>query len=87
MATIAGRVFKRHVRLLELPRLALDLFARCNLALSHLFNYAPMLTPPKLRELRHADWVVNCAPFTQATGWQPRIDLEAGLTQLRNSAL
>ena len=41
-----------------------------------------MLTPPKLRELRHPDWVVDNHAITETTGWQPSIDLQKGLEML-----
>ena len=41
-----------------------------------------MLTPSKLRELRHPDWVADNAAITAATGWRPGIGLAAGLATL-----
>jgi nucleoside-diphosphate-sugar epimerase len=38
-----------------------------------------MLTPGKLRELMHPDWVCDNTPFSKATGWKPQIPLEEGL--------
>jgi hypothetical protein len=38
-----------------------------------------MLTPEKLRELRHPDWVCDNEAISVALGWQPRIGLAAGL--------
>ncbi len=46
-----------------------------------------MLTPPKLRELRHEDWVVDNGPITTVTGWTPRLELREGLDQLNLSTL
>lgn len=40
---------------------------------------APFLTPDKLRELRHPDWVCDPTPFKAQTGWCPEITLEEGL--------
>ena len=42
-----------------------------------------MLTPPKLRELRHEDWVVDNGAITAATGWVPRLGLRDGLATLK----
>jgi nucleoside-diphosphate-sugar epimerase len=85
MAAIAGGVWQRKVRLIRLPRRLLDVLARANLALSRLFAYAPMLTPAKLRELRHPNWVTNNDDITAATGWQPGVQLLKGLEELRDS--
>ena len=87
MAAIAGGVWQRKVRLVRLPGPLLDMLARANLALSRALTYAPMLTPGKLRELRHPDWVADNEKITAATGWRPRIRLSQGLEELRDSRL
>jgi nucleoside-diphosphate-sugar epimerase len=87
MAAIAGGVWQRKVRLVRLPGQLLDVLARANLALSRALNYAPMLTPAKLRELRHPNWVVDNDEITAATDWRPRVRLSKGLEELRDSRL
>jgi nucleoside-diphosphate-sugar epimerase len=57
----------------------MQLAARGNLRLARAFGYAPMLTPGKVRELTHPDWVCNDAALRRATGWAPRFHLEAGM--------
>jgi nucleoside-diphosphate-sugar epimerase len=79
VAAIVGQVCRRRVRLLRVPAWALDFPAWVNRRASRLFGYAPMLTPEKLRELRHTDWVCDHAALHAATGWQPRILLQEGL--------
>lgn len=76
---IAGTVFHRSVRPLPVPRWLLDSVTNSNAALAKMLGYAPMLTPGKLRELRHPDWVCDNTAFTQATGWQPQIGFAKGL--------
>jgi nucleoside-diphosphate-sugar epimerase len=44
-----------------------------------LVGRAPMLTPGKVRELFHPEWVCGHAEFSARTGWQPRVSLAAGL--------
>jgi len=85
MAAIAGDVWQRQVRLVRLPGPLLDMLARANLALSRVLAYSPMLTPAKLRELRHPDWVVDNDEITAATGWRPKVTLKKGLEELRDS--
>jgi limonene-1,2-epoxide hydrolase len=46
-----------------------------------------MLTPQKLRELRHPDWVVSNEAITRVTGWEPTITLREGLQALQIPAL
>jgi nucleoside-diphosphate-sugar epimerase len=87
MAAIAGEVWSRKVRIWRIPGWLLDALAALNLARSRLLGGAPMLTPAKLRELRHPDWQVDVHELTEATGWAPQIDLRRGLEALRNAAL
>jgi nucleoside-diphosphate-sugar epimerase len=82
LASIAGKVWRRKVRLWRIPAWAADRVAGFNLYLARRFNYAPMLTPAKLRELRHADWVVDNSELTALLDWQPAVDLEHGLARL-----
>lgn len=68
--------------LVPIPAWLLQLTANANLTFAHWFNYAPLLTPGKVRELKAADWVCDCSAFSEATGWQPSIDLTTGLQGL-----
>ena len=67
------------IRLVRIPRWILVAFAHTNRACAKLFGYAPMLTPGKVQELTQEQWLGDNSEFTKATGWQPRIRLEAGL--------
>ena len=63
------------------PPGVLGTLGRVNLRLARLFNYAPMLTPGKARELCYPRWLCDNAPFSRATGWQPHLRLSpAALT-------
>lgn len=76
--TVAG-LCRRPVRAFRVPAPVLDLAARINRGLAGWFGYAPMLTPEKLRELRHSDWVCDNQAIQQALDWRPRYQLEEGL--------
>jgi 2-alkyl-3-oxoalkanoate reductase len=67
------------VHAVTVPALALRAVARANLMLARTRGRAPMLTPWKVRELRHPDWVCDNAALTAATGWMPRVGLFEGL--------
>jgi len=82
IARIAGDVWGRRVKTWRVPALLLDTVAAANLRLAAITGRAPMLTPAKLRELRHRDWVVDNADITATTGWEPAIGLRRGLTGL-----
>jgi 2-alkyl-3-oxoalkanoate reductase len=64
---------------LPLPGPLLRSIAAMNVTAARLIGYAPMLTPGKVRELRHPDWVSDNTALTDALGWQPVYSLERGL--------
>jgi nucleoside-diphosphate-sugar epimerase len=70
----ARRIFR-----LTLPATLLRSLADVNVTAARLIGYAPMLTPGKVRELRHPDWVADNTALTAAIGWQPEISLQEGL--------
>ena len=83
MAGIAAEHWSRRVRLWCIPRWLLNGVAALNSKLATITGRAPMLTPPKLRELRHNDWVADNDAITRATGWTPVVGLREGLEQLK----
>lgn len=82
LAAVGGATFGRRVRLWQVPAPLLDLVARCNSALARVTGSAPMLTPPKLRELRHTNWVADSEPLRSVTGWEPAVNFADGLRAL-----
>jgi len=79
LCEIVGSVCGRRVRPWEIPRLPLDVVAHLNRSLGRALGRAPMLTPEKLRELRHPDWVCDNTAIGAALGWQPAVQLAEGL--------
>ena len=81
MVTVAGRALRAggSVRRVPVPVPLLFLAAWANLGAARLLGYAPMLTPGKLREITHPDWVCDSHAFALATGWRPTVGLESGL--------
>jgi nucleoside-diphosphate-sugar epimerase len=69
----------RRVIPIRVPALFLEVLAAVNLAAARVIGYKPMLTPGKVRELRHPDWVCDGAAFMRATDWSPKVSLEQGL--------
>jgi 2-alkyl-3-oxoalkanoate reductase len=69
----------RRILRLPLPAPLLRSLAGVNVTAARLIGYAPMLTPGKVRELRHPDWVADNTALTAAIGWQPEISLQEGL--------
>lgn len=82
VAAIAQDVWKRPVHCLFLPSPVVSLIASINLWSARLLGYLPMLTPGKVRELRHINWVCDITPLTRALpDWQPSVRLRDGLPQ------
>jgi len=77
--TIAGELYGRTVRRIDIPRKALEAAAHLNSAVAGMARYRPMLTPGKVRELCHADWVCDNEHFCSVTPWRPRYGLREGL--------
>jgi len=69
------------VRQIPIPVPLLRLAAWANLGAARVLGYAPMMTPGKVREIMHPDWVCDSHAFADATGWKPAIGLESGLAQ------
>jgi nucleoside-diphosphate-sugar epimerase len=74
-----ARFYGKNPFRLRMPESVLQLLARLNLTTAQLLGYAPMLTPGKIRELRHHNWVCDNAALSHKIGWSPRISLEEGL--------
>jgi len=69
----------RGVWRLRIPEAALRPLAAANVWAARLGGPAPMLTPGKLRELTHPDWVCDNAELAGVTGWQPQVSLLDGV--------
>jgi nucleoside-diphosphate-sugar epimerase len=83
IAAIAQGVLGKPVRCFRIPCTGIRLFAHCNIWLAHLFNYAPMLTPGKVRELQHPDWTCDISSLKrELSDWHPAIGFHAALPAL-----
>jgi nucleoside-diphosphate-sugar epimerase len=80
LASIAQDVWRRPVRCFFIPVTLVLLFANINVWLARVLRYAPMLTPGKVREIRHPDWVCDISPLVQLLpSWQPCVRLRDAL--------
>ena len=75
VSTLSGR----RVRRLPVPAGVLDSIAWINRTAARIFGYAPMLTPEKLRELRHENWVCDSDALRQVLDWRALTSLPEGL--------
>lgn len=76
---IAARLRGRGVLRAPVPVPIIKLVAAINLGAARIMNYSPMLTPGKVRELTHADWVCDNTALFEEIGWKPQVTLESGL--------
>jgi len=76
-----ARMNGRSIYRIKVPVSLVRLGATLNLAAARMCNRMPMLTPGKVRELTHPDWVGDNTALTRDTGWIPQVTLEEGLRQ------
>jgi nucleoside-diphosphate-sugar epimerase len=78
---VVSALFGRRIVKLPLSHGLMLIPGYANLMLGRLTPHAPMLTPGKVRELFHEDWVVRDQRLKPLLGWQPRIGLAEGLAR------
>ncbi|NNL77602.1 MAG: NAD-dependent epimerase/dehydratase family protein [Desulfobacterales bacterium] len=69
----------RPVLSIKIPVAMAKAISAINLVMARTVGYAPMLTPGKVRELNHSNWVGDNTALSQAIGWTPQIKLAEGL--------
>ena len=83
LADLLQEIWNRPVRCIAVPCFLIQNIAVINLQLAKILGYSPMLTPEKVKELHHPDWVCDNAPLMQALpDWQPRIRLHDAIPQI-----
>ena len=79
IAAIGQAAWKRRIIQVQVSTTVLKCAARVNLHLARTFRYPAMLTPGKINELTHENWVCDNAPLTACLGWEPEISLSDGI--------
>lgn len=82
IVTIATHLNGKKPRCLAIPRSLLQIIALTNAGLARLLGYKPMLTPGKVREIFHPDWVCDNKAICEATDWRPRVMFSKGMQTL-----
>jgi nucleoside-diphosphate-sugar epimerase len=82
IATIATHLNGKEPRCFSIPRLLMQIAGLTNISLARLAGYKPMLTPGKVREIFHPNWVCDNTAITSAIGWQPQILFQEGMRRL-----
>ena len=77
----AGHAVGRPVRAMPMPPAASWMLAALGDLARVGFASNPMLTTQKLREIRHADWVVSDRRLQEELGWTPEISLQQGFAE------
>jgi len=78
MIAAAEQAFDKTVFRLRVPKTLLFALGHANNGLSILPGYTPMLTPEKVKELTHPDWVANREQILASTDWRPGIPVDCG---------
>lgn len=79
IAAAGEAAWKRRIIHVRVPATLLACAARANLLLARAFRYPAMLTPGKVNEITHEDWVCDNTPLTASLGWKPEISLHDGI--------
>ncbi len=80
LALAAGKVNGRRVDCLFIPQGILTLLAGIIVLGAKISGRVPWLTPGKVRELYHHDWVCKVNLVDEATDWTPKIQFETGFS-------
>jgi nucleoside-diphosphate-sugar epimerase len=82
IATIAAHLNGREPRCFSIPKLLMQIAGSANASLARVIGYRPMLTPGKVREIFHPDWVCDNTAISRAIDWQPQVQFHEGLKRL-----
>lgn len=83
IAQIVGDAWNRPVRCVRVTTPILHSISLMALGLGRLSGRPPMLTPGKVRELGHPDWLCDNTPLIEALDWRPQVDLQLALRTRR----
>ncbi len=78
IAETGGNLLGRRMLCLPIPKSLMRLLAGVNVAAAGLTGAAPMLTPGKVREMFHNDWVCRDNPLTRMLDWRPAVRIDEG---------
>ncbi|MEX1109984.1 MAG: NAD-dependent epimerase/dehydratase family protein [Dongiaceae bacterium] len=81
IATALAGAVGREVRLRRLPRWLFDAIAGASAGWAGITKRPAMVTPGKVRELFHPDWVSRMTGFQQILDWQPQFTVNKGFSE------
>jgi nucleoside-diphosphate-sugar epimerase len=77
----AGQALGKSVHTIRVPKSLMSLIGLLQQALSKVDGEARILSPAKVREIFHPDWVAHDQRLAQFLGWQARIALGEGFAE------
>jgi len=78
----AGENFSKPLRTFRVPKAILQGVARLVSLAGLVLGRAPMLSPGKVREIYHPDWVCRGGPLSEQTNWRPQRSLKDGFANV-----
>ena len=78
MVDVAAQQFGRRAHVLRVPMALAYSLGLLNAGLARLPGYTPMLTPGKVRELYHPNWVCDGTAIMDKTSWRAIVPIEQG---------
>ena len=81
LSTAAGEAEGHKVSCVFLPKSVVKLAGAVEVALARRANRTPEVTPGKVRELYHPDWVCRDNLLQERSGWHPSVPLVDGLRE------
>jgi len=79
IAEASSRYLGRRVVRVPVPLNVMRALASADQSLSRITGRAPRISPGKVRELFHEDWVCRENALTRHTQWRPKVDLVEGI--------
>lgn len=79
IAAAGEAAWKRRIIRIRVPAPLLKSAAHANLLLARILRYPAILTPGKVNEITHDNWVCDNTPLTATLGWKPEISLREGI--------
>ena len=79
IATAGEAAWNRRIIRIRVPAPLLKSAAHVNLLFARILRYPAILTPGKVNEITHENWVCDNTPLTATLGWKPEITLREGI--------
>lgn len=81
IAEALGAVFGKKPRVIRLPKFVLMVYAHSAETAANLMRRPIMVSPGKIREFFHDDWVAHSPLLSDATGWSAATSLASGFAK------